>query len=164
MHSKERFTRKPGKFIYFFNLVSLQGNNIHYSITSVLIIFPQWQPIYEELENSKHDIEFIGGTPDSQWLENEVEAGSNTTIIIDVGYNDAIIYLYILFYCNYYTHQDQASQLGKDLVEMFTVFSHHLDCNLVFVAHNLFDRHSGFRDISLNSKYLVSIYKKVFKL
>lgn len=92
------------------------------------------------MENSKHDIEFIGGIPDSQWLENEVQSGSNATIIID----------------------DMASQLGKDLVEMFTVFSHHLECNLIFVAHNLFDRHSGFRDISLNSKYLI-IFKNPIK-
>ena len=42
------------------------------------------QPINQELENSKHDIEFIGGVPDSDWLENEVAPGTNATIIIDV--------------------------------------------------------------------------------
>ena len=114
-HSRERYSTRPGRFFYFYNI---------------------WQPAYREMQKSKADMEFIQGVPDLNWLEDNIDADKNCSIIID----------------------DQASNFNKDLIEMFSVFSHHCEklisiihiptntmlyciadsTNLIFVVHNLF--------------------------
>lgn len=71
--------------------------------------------------------------PDIDWVHDNVDCDDGSTLIFD----------------------DIASHLSSSTVEIFNVLSHHYGCNVIITVHNLFDRSPGFRDISLNSKYLV---------
>ena len=118
-HSSERFSCKPGPFFYFYNVN---------------------QPLFAEMEKLGADVRFLPGMPDLTWIQDNIEAGDNATLIFD----------------------DIASRLSRGTKEIFTVLSHHLSTNVILTVHNLFEKHHVFRDISLNSKYLV-LFKVSFE-
>lgn len=51
---------------------------------------------------------------------------------------------------------DFGNTLGKDIATIFTVLSHHTNTNVFLLVQNLFNKNAGFRDISLNSTYIIS--------
>jgi hypothetical protein len=50
---------------------------------------------------------------------------------------------------------DFAGDLGKDIVEVFSVLSHHLHFVVLLLTQNLFSPNKAFRDISLSSTYII---------
>lgn len=81
-------------------------------------------------------VHFIEGMCTFEWLRKNVSPRSNATIILD----------------------DLGRDMTEDTSEIFSVGSHHVGCNVCLVVHNLFDRNRAFRNISLNTRYLV-VYK-----
>ena len=71
------------------------------------------------------------------WLK-EHELPPNSTIVID----------------------DMASGATEDTAQLFSVGSHHYNVNIIFLCQNLFSKYRYFRDISLNSTYVV-LFKNV---
>ena len=110
--AEDRFTEPIGKIYYFFNIQ---------------------QPLFSEIQKLGLDVTFIRGLPDANWVEENVESGTNSMIVLD----------------------DVATHLNRSTKTLFTVLSHHLQTNVVLTVHNVFDKNPVFRDISLNSKYLV---------
>ena len=55
---------------------------------------------------------------------------------------------------------DMALEATADTAKLFSVGSHHYHINIIFLCQNLFTRNQFFRDISLNSTYVV-LFKNV---
>lgn len=71
------------------------------------------------------------------WLEeNDIPEGS--TIVID----------------------DMALEATDDTAKLFSIGSHHYNVNIIFLCQNLFTKNKYFRDISLNSTYVV-LFKNI---
>lgn len=51
---------------------------------------------------------------------------------------------------------DFAHALNEEIERLFTVFSHHGNCALIFLSQNLFDKNKHFRTVSLNSQYITA--------
>lgn len=68
-----------------------------------------------------------------KWIDDNVKKDENATLILD----------------------DLGRDMNADTAEIFSVGSHHKSCNVCFVVHNLFDSNKAFRQISLNTRYLV---------
>ena len=49
---------------------------------------------------------------------------------------------------------DFQNQITKDVQEIFTTLSHHLELTVFLLGQNIFSKNKFFRDISLNSKYI----------
>jgi GTPase SAR1 family protein len=88
--------------------------------------YGQWQPLYDTALPGVI-ITYTAGMPTSE------DINSNQLIIID----------------------DLMSELenNKDLMNLFTKGSHHLNKSVIFVTQNLF--HKSQRDLSLNSHYII---------
>lgn len=71
------------------------------------------------------------------WLE-ENDLPPNSTIVID----------------------DMALEATEDTAKLFSVGSHHYNVNIIFICQNLFTKNQYFREISLNSTYVV-LFKNI---
>ena len=94
------------------------------------------KPSREHKDIHSNVVQFINGLPDLEWLKDTVKQyGKNITIIVD----------------------DQDMNLTGDMATLFTVGSHHLCTNMIFITHNLFNRSKEniYRDMSLNTDYFV---------
>lgn len=50
---------------------------------------------------------------------------------------------------------DQMNALSQEILELFTVHSHHLNISVILILQNLFHQNKYMRDISLNSNYFI---------
>ena len=92
-----------------------------------------YQDIFKDLDNAIFEKKMC--TMD--WIEeNDIPEGS--TIIID----------------------DMALEATEDTAKLFSVGSHHFNVNIIFICQNLFSKNKYFRDISLNSTYVV-LFKNI---
>ena len=55
---------------------------------------------------------------------------------------------------------DMALEATDDTAKLFTVGSHHLKLNVIFISHNKFPKYRAFCNISLNTTYL-ALFKNV---
>ena len=83
-------------------------------------------------------VEFYDSLPEHflSWIEDKsIQYGPNITIIID----------------------DHDLNLKADFPVLFNVGSHHLQANIIFISHNLFNRakENVYRELSLNTDYFV---------
>ena len=126
-----------------------------------------WQDLYDKIAKLNYDITWMPGTPNADFIHENVQAGRNDTLVCSAVFRSSVALFTLerntLFkFCEqtlrFQIFDDLASGLDKNTVEIYNVLSHHLKANVAFVVHNLYDRNPLFRQISLNSKYLV-IYK-----
>ncbi len=94
----------------------------------VYFFYKVWQPLFAEI-----DATFTKGICTMEWIQENVRAGDNCTLIMD----------------------DLARDMTSDTAEIFAVASHHYDCNVLLVVHNLFEKNIHFRKMVLNTKYQV---------
>lgn len=100
----------------------------------VLYYYKAWQPIFEE--NKSLVTEWLTGIPSLSELREKTlmyKEDGGSIVIID----------------------DSFGSLKDDISTMFTVYSHHHNCIPIFTCQNLFPDHKMYRNISLNSKYIV---------
>jgi len=103
----------------------------------VIWFYNVYQDMYDVMLRLGIVDEFIQGMCTMDWIRENTEM-SNCTIVID----------------------DMAGQATEDTAAIFSVGAHHNDVNVIFICQNLFTRNRFFRDISLNSTYLV-LFKNV---
>jgi len=103
----------------------------------VIWFYNIYQQLYDEMLELGIVDRFEQGMCTMQWIEENVDM-ANTTIVID----------------------DMAMDATEDTANIFSVGSHHHNVNVIFICQNLFTRNRFFRDISLNSTYLV-LFKNV---
>lgn len=100
----------------------------------VYYFYREYQADFDDL-----DYEFIQGMPSYEWAREKFsgrrDAGSGEVpcIVLD----------------------DQGTDFSLETANLFSVASHHFDCNVICVVHQLFGKGPAHRLISLNSRYLV---------
>ncbi len=96
---------------------------------------------YKVFQNSFNNASFIDHFENKmctmEWLQ-ENRVPKNSTIVID----------------------DMALEATDDTAKLFSVGSHHYNVNIIFLCQNLFTQNRFFRDISLNSTYVL-LFKNV---
>ena len=105
----------------------------------VFWFYKVYQHMYDDMLRLNIVHEFIEGMCTMDWLEaNLNDDQDNCTIVMD----------------------DMAMEATEDTAKIFSVGAHHAKVNVIFICQNLFTRNKYFRDISLNSTYLV-LFKNV---
>lgn len=104
-------------------------------IQNILYFYKEWQTSYGELKD-KMKVEFINRLPRSDEIRNKTESFK------ELGGSIVVI-------------DDFMQDLSKDTVEIFTALSHHLNITVMLLVQNLFSKNPQFRDISLNSSYVI---------
>lgn len=122
-----------------FVLKLLENKRIIYNQTpgKTFWFYKVYQNSYDKAKQNGLISEFVQGMCTMNWLD-ENRVPPNSTIIID----------------------DMALEADEDTAKLFTVGSHHYNVNVIFICQNLFTKNKAFRDISLNSTYLV-LFKNV---
>ena len=98
----------------------------------IILYYHIWQNIYNKFDKI---VEFRHGMPspsDIEKLDEYSEVGG-ALVIID----------------------DQVLSVNKDIATIFTVTARHTNVSLIFLTQNLFAKQPFFRDISLQSTYMV---------
>ena len=95
------------------------------------------QDINDRMEQLGIVNEFVEGMCTMDWIKDNVTE-NNCTVVID----------------------DMALEATDDTARLFSVGSHHFKINIIFLCQNLFTRNKHFREISLNSTYLI-LFKNV---
>lgn len=96
---------------------------------------------YKVFQNNFTEVDFIDQMENKmctmEWLQDN-QVPEYSTIVID----------------------DMALEATDDTAKLFSVGSHHYKVNIIFICQNLFTQNKFFRDISLNSTYVV-LFKNV---
>ena len=123
-----------GKTTWVYNLLKKRHNIFNSNIGKIVWFYKIWQNSYEQ--NKDLISQYIQGMCTMEWLENNSEP--NMTVVID----------------------DMAMETTADTAKIFTAGSHHFKVNVIFITQNLFPKNRFFRDISLNTTYLI-LFKNV---
>ena len=126
-----------GKTTFVKNLVTRRRLIYNEAPGKVVWFYNVYQDMYDEMLRLGIVDEFIQGMCTMDWLTDNSSI-KNSTVIID----------------------DMALDANEDTARIFSVGSHHHFTNVIFICQNLFTRNQHFRDISLNSTYLV-LFKNV---
>lgn len=101
--------------------------SIKKNLPKVLWCFDQMQEIYnEKIENV--EIKYFKGLPEL----NDVKMIKPDIIVID----------------------DLMDEVDKNIKDLFTKISHHMNISIIFIVQNLFNQNRQMRTISLNSHYI----------
>lgn len=119
-----------GKTVFLDNMIRNADTLFSKKPGPVYYFYKLYQDKFRDMESY---VNFVEGMCTMDWIRANVKEGQNTVLILD----------------------DLARNMSEDTSEIFSVASHHMDCNVCLVVHNLFDKNKAFRNISLNSRYLV---------
>lgn len=130
-----------GKTTFVVRLLASARQSFDRPIARVHFFYQTYQDAFDELRRavSPTPVDFVQGMPTRDWMTERFGGGGRNdengvaTIVID----------------------DQGSLLNQETADMFTVSSHHYDCNIICVVHSLFSKNPAQRLMSLNSRYLV---------
>lgn len=123
-----------GKTTWVYNLLRKRQDVFNCNLANVTWFYNIWQESYEK--NKDVVSQYVQGMCTMEWLENN--STQDMTIVID----------------------DMAMDATEDTAKIFTAGSHHFRVNVIFITQNLFPKNKYFRDISLNTTYLV-LFKSV---
>jgi len=101
----------------------------------IMYAYKAWQPIYEEMEQTVRNIEFLEGLPTKEDLKILSEQGDHTILILD----DLLM---------------EATQ-SLEILSLFTTFVHHYRISTILILQNLFTNAKYMRCISLNTQYFL---------
>lgn len=105
---------------------------------NIIYYYNEWQPSYDSMSMEGIVTKWIQGVPTLDSIKEETYPHKDTGSIVVID--------------------DFAHTLKKDILELFTVYSHHGNCSTIFLSQNLFEKNPIFRQISLNCTY-VSVFK-----
>ena len=105
--------------------------------TRIVIVYGEWQKIYDELLKVIPTLEFLKG-PSPPSLYESFDVKENNLLVLD----------------DQMTEGENTGQIEKYFVQG----SHHRNLTVVFIVQNLFGKNKALRTSSLNSNYLV-LYK-----
>lgn len=103
---------------------------------NVVYYYKQWQDSYDRVQKEGIIHHWVNELPTCNDLTERTETFKQTggsIVVID----------------------DFAGELNKDIAHIFTALSHHLTLVVFLLTQNLFSKNPVFRDISLNSKYII---------
>ena len=127
-----------GKSTFVKNLLLRKGELYNIRPGKVIWYYRLYQNLYDQMLQLGVVDEFVEGMPTMDDLTDKLSDEHNSTIIID----------------------DMAMEATADTSNIFTVGSHHLNMNVIFICQNIFTRNPHFRQISTNNTYTV-LFKNV---
>jgi len=104
-------------------------------IKNVVFCYSTWQPVYDELKNENVVTKWVNKAPTNEefiQLVKEFKDKGGSIVVID----------------------DFMSDISKDLVEIVTVSSRHMNTSTLILFQSLFPSNPLARQISLNVKYI----------
>jgi len=118
----------------------LQSNDEIYNKNpgKVYWFYKTHQDMIETMEWTQEITKAIEGMCTMEWIKDNISKQENCTIVID----------------------DMALEATQDTAQIFSVASHHFHLNVIFITQNIFTKNPFFREMSLNSTYLV-LFKNV---
>ena len=114
-----------GKTRFVLELIR-RSNSIHPPPERILWCFGCYQDLFRSVDG----VEFLEGLPDMNILDG---GKKRTLLIID----------------------DLMSETDSRVTKIFTKGSHHLNCSVIYISQNLFNKGKENRNICLNTHYLV---------
>ena len=124
-----------GKTVFIRRLIT--ENMIYPNPERIVIVYGEWQKIYDELLKVVPTLEFIKG-PSPPSLYESFDVKENNLLVLD----------------DQMTEWENTLQIEKYFVQG----SHHRNLTVVFIVQNLFGKNKALRTSSLNSNYLI-LYK-----
>ena len=121
-----------GKTSWVCKLVKYRKELLNVIPAKIIIYYQIWQEAYDALKDIATFKKGIPTVEDIEDLEEYAEIGGSLLII-----------------------DDQALSINKDIATIFTVTARHTHVSLILLTQNLFARQPFFRDISLQSTYMV---------
>ena len=103
--------------------------------SKIIYCYGVYQALFDDMKRNLDNILFFQGLPQKEDLEAWSSTSDHNLIVLD-------------------DLMERASR-SKDVAELFTIFSHHLNLSVFFIVQNLFSRGSQFRTISLNAHYFI---------
>ena len=122
---------QSGKTRFVTNMILKSRDIIKPSPTKIVYCYSVWQQIYQKLLDSVDIIEFHEGLPSL----NNIDSKDNNLYIFD----------------------DLMDECGenKQILNLFTVGSHHKNCSVIFITQNIYLKGKYTRSMNLNSHYIV---------
>ena len=99
----------------------------------VVYCYKEWLPMFDEMKDSVKELILHQGVPSREQME-EWAQGRHFILVLD--------------------DLQQVCENKRDVAEMFTVGSHHLNFSVIYLCHNIFGRGQFARLIYLNSHYM----------
>lgn len=128
-----------GKTTHVLNFLTQKRDLINVaSDPKVIYYYNHWQPAFTEFEKRGIVDSWVSGVPSLADVTERITPYTDRGSIVVID--------------------DFAHKLSSDVIELFTVLSHHAKCAVVLLSQNLFDKNPIFRQISLNSTY-ISVFK-----
>jgi hypothetical protein len=103
---------------------------------NVIYYYKEWQDSFDYFQQEGIVDDWVNEIPTSQDFK------ERTILTKDRGGSIVII-------------DDFAADLNKDISTIFSVLSHHTNTTVFLLTQNIFSRNPAFRDISLNSTYII---------
>lgn len=127
-----------GKTTFVSNLLKYRNQMIENgeNIKNIIFFYNNWQPLYQEMKENKLVTEWINELPSAKEIKEKSDPFKDkygTICIID----------------------DFMTEMSKDIIDIFTVISHHSNVLVVFLSQSIFPKNPHFRDLSVNAKYIV---------
>lgn len=122
-----------GKTTFVFDLLR-HGERLFSDVNSlrnVIFFYQKWQPMYEE--NASLVREFCNQPPSLDIIEDKTAAFQSSIVILD----------------------DALPKLDSDLYSLFLVDARHSGITVIFLSQSIFAQQKIYREISLNSNYVV---------
>ena len=94
--------------------------------------YKEWLPMFDEMKHSVKGLILHKGVPSREQVEKWAQ-GKHFILVLD--------------------DLQQVCEKDKEVAEMFTVGSHHLNFTLIYLCHNIFSKGCFSRLINLNSHY-----------
>ena len=124
-----------GKSTFIYQLLKHSEHMFKKVPKKIIYCFSNYQPLFDEIKQNVKHIEFFEGLPTKDNMDVwSFESGLKILILDDLA---------------------QKASDSVDIVNLFTVYSHHQNFSVFFLVQNLFSGGKYFRTISLNSHYFV---------
>ncbi|KAK3717698.1 hypothetical protein QZH41_001101 [Actinostola sp. cb2023] len=124
-----------GKTVWVQNLLQHASRVIQPPPDRIVWSYSQWQPAYEQLQQTLPGIDFVKGIPHDLDEDSYFDPKVNNLIVID----------------------DQMAETSNDqrILNLFTKGSHHRNLSVIFLCQNVYFQGKIMRTLSLNAAYLV---------
>ena len=101
----------------------------------IIWCYGQWQPLYDELQRQRADIEFVRGIPEDLGHPDFIRTSERNLLVLDDLMTEA--------------------KCDQRIADLFTKGRHHRNLSVMYLTQNLFPQGKACRDIALNTQYLV---------
>lgn len=129
-----------GKTTHVMNFLRFHKNlTSNPQCNNIIYYYNEWQDLFNTIKNENIITKWKKGLPSLDMVKAEViehVSSGGSIIVID----------------------DFAHLINQDILEMFTVLSHHMNCCVILLSQFLFSKNPVHRLISLNATY-ISVFK-----